>query len=104
MQAVGRQRDLGHRVRSRSDETGPPTAPRVLPLRGVVLSGAFTDRPPPHTLQPTDRDRTVRAVAGVTDKMPESGASSTGGAETDAVIEAIGRSRLFRGVAEADLA
>ena len=36
--------------------------------------------------------------------MPDSGASGTGSTETDAVIEAIGRSRLFRGVADADLA
>jgi len=42
-------------------------------------------------------------MAGVADDMPESGFGAVD-KETEAVVEAIGRSRLFRGVAASDLA
>ena len=85
----------------RERSTALPATPRVLPLRGVVLCGeGFTARSSPHTLQRADRDLTVRGnrrSRGRDARQRIRGAADT---ETEAVVEAIGRSRLFRGVAE----
>src|SRR4249919_1901671 len=58
----------------------------------------------PYTPMSGSHPKRSAAIAGVADEMPDSGFGGGADTETAAVVEAIGRSRLFRGVAEEDLA